>query len=261
MAQSTRQSVLFEGTFSKTLTVEFDGDTLSSDGGLVLLGALDRGIKLTERLVRHFADPREPSKVQHEIAELFRQRVFAIAGGYADWARDKAESRFARGRELVTAARELEDVLIERHAKRRGRKTRLVTIDLDPTDDPTHGQQQFAFFNGHYDSWCFLPLLGFISFDDEREQFLCAARLRPGNASATRAAFPQLRRLVAKLRSSFPKAAIRVRLDGGFATPRTFAILEELGVEYVVGLPGNKRLDRLAGGFRCDVRVRSKASG
>jgi hypothetical protein len=173
----------------------------------------------------------------------------------------KRKSRFARGRELVAAARELEDFVIERHARRLGRKTRLVTIDLDPTDDPTHGQQAFSFFNGHYGSWCYLPLLGFVTFDDEPEQFLFHARLRPGNATAVRGAFPLLRRVVPKLRRAFPKATIRVRLDGGFACPQTFAILEDLGVEYVVGLPGNKRLDRAAGGFQGEARRRAKASG
>jgi hypothetical protein len=66
---------------------------------------------------------------------------------------------------------------------------------------------------------------------------------------------------VAKLRRACPKATVRVRLDGGFACPRTFAILEELGVEYVVGLPGNKRLNRAAGGLRREARTLSKASG
>ena len=59
-----------------------------------------------------------------------------------------------------------------------------VTIDLDPTDDPTHGAQQLSFFNGHYDSWCYLPVMGFVSFNEEAEQYLCAAVLRPGNATA-----------------------------------------------------------------------------
>lgn len=299
MVQSTRQSVLFAEPFSKPLTVEFDADDTSSDGGLVLLGALDRGIGLSARLVRCLVDRRDPIKVQHEIPELFRQRVFSIAAGYADcndaaavgndpvlkevagrgaagmalasqstlsrfendWVKGKKANRLKRARELVRMGRELEDFVIERHKKRLGRRAKLVTIDLDPTDDPTHGQQAFTFFNGHYDSWCYLPLLGFLTFNDEAEQFLCISRLRPGNASATRNAFPVLRRLVTKLRAAFSRATIRVRLDGGFACPRTFALLEELGVEYVVGLPGNTRLDRLAGRFRREGRETHKATG
>jgi hypothetical protein len=85
--------------------------------------------------------------------------------------------------------------------------------------------------------------------------------LRPGNATATRNTFFTLKRLVAKLRRAFPAATIRVRLDGGFACPRTFALLEELRVEYVVGLPGTKRLDKIAGPFRGKARELHKESG
>src|SRR5271154_7134309 len=84
MAESTRQSVLFAEAFSKPVTAQFDADDQSSDGGLVLLGALDRGIGLTGRLAKYLVDPRELLKVRHGIPELFRQRVFGIAAGYAD---------------------------------------------------------------------------------------------------------------------------------------------------------------------------------
>ncbi len=76
--------------------------------------------------------------------------------------------------------------VIERHQRRLDGRARRITIDLDPTDDATHGAQQLTFFNGHYDSWCYLPLLAFLTFDQEREQYLCAAVLRPGNVPATR---------------------------------------------------------------------------
>src|SRR5438046_821257 len=89
-----------------------------------------------------------------------------------------------------------------------------ITIDLDPTDDPTHGQQEFTFFNGHYDTWCYLPIVATVTFNDEAEQFAVASVLRPGNAPATRGARGILRRLLAKLRDAFPKATFRVRLDG-----------------------------------------------
>jgi hypothetical protein len=77
----------------------------------------------------------------------------------------------------------------------RGR-VRCLTLDLDPTDDPTHGAQQLSFFNGHYDHWCYLPVLGFISFNDEAEQYLCTAVLRPGNVTAAVGAVGILRRLL-----------------------------------------------------------------
>ncbi len=110
--------------------------------------------------------------------------------------------------------------VIARHRQRLHGRARRITIDLDPTDDPTHGAQQLTFFNGHYDSWCYLPLLAFLTFNDEAEQYLCAAVLRPGNAPATRgalgAAAAPARRCCA---SRFRTARFLVRLDGGFATP------------------------------------------
>ena len=50
--------------------------------------------------------------------------------------------------------RELADAVIERHRRRLHGRARRITLDLDPTDDPTHGAQQLSFFNGHDDTWC-----------------------------------------------------------------------------------------------------------
>lgn len=256
----------------------------------MLLAALDAGVGLTGRLAARLGDRRQFVKVRHYYGEMFRQRVFGIAMGYEDGndaariandpvfkeacgreavrgerlASQPSLSRFENaitGRDLVSMGRELEDFVIERHAKRLGRKARVVTIDLDGTEDPTHGQQPFAFFNGFYDSWCYLPSLGFLSFDDEPEQFLFHARLRPGTAKGWRAVLPLLYRTVPKLKESFPKARIRVRLDAGFACPRMFELLEELGVEYVVAMAGNTRLLAAVEPFLAKARVANKASG
>ena len=120
----------------------------------------------------------------------------------------------------------LAECVIERHRRRLGaRKVKHLTIDLDPTDDPTHGAQQLTFFNGHYDSWCYLPVAGFVTFNREPEQYLWGYVLRPGNAPAKQGAMGLLRRLVERLRAAFPHARILVRLDGGFACPELFAFL------------------------------------
>ncbi len=124
---------------------------------------------------------------------------------------------------------------------------RRITIDLDPTDDPTHGEQQLTFFNGHYDSWCYLPLLAFVSFDREVEQYLCAAVLRPGKAQAPDGTLSVLCRLLPLLRSAFPKARFLVRLDGGFACPEVFDFLDaEPRLDYVVAMAKNAVLLRAA---------------
>ena len=64
----------------------------------------------------------------------------------------------------VPSASRISDNAAKRHAQRLGGRARLVTLELDPTDDPTHGAQQLSFLNGHYDSQCYLPVMGFVSF-------------------------------------------------------------------------------------------------
>ena len=271
MAQHNRQSVLFEGLFSEPVVAAFDGEAQSSDGGLLLLGAIDRRIGLTEALGACIPDERDAARVEHTHLDLLRQRVFSIAAGYED-ANDAARtacdpvlkeacgrralegrslgsqptlSRFERshsGRAIVALGRRLETFVIARHRRRLGKWVRLVTIELDPTHDPTHGQQAFAFFNGHYDCSCYLPPLGFLSFDDEPEQYLFSARLRPGTAYCPRTAIPLLRRTILEVRRKFPRARIRVRLDGGFACPAILDLLDEIADEYVVNMPSNARL-------------------
>ena len=113
-----------------------------------------------------------------------------------------------------------------------------------PTDDPTHGQQEFTFFHGYYDTYCYLPLIGTMAFNGEKEQYLICAMLRPGNSAAHRGLLAVLRRVLEKLWAAFPKARIRVRLDGGFGAPHVLDFLDDNGVEYVVGLSATKPLKK-----------------
>ena len=133
----------------------------------------------------------------------------------------------------------LTDVVIERHRRRLGKKAKLITIELDPTDDPTHGGQQLSFFNGHYDTWCYLPVAGFLKFNDEPEQHLFTCVLRPGNAPATLGALGILKRLLERLIEAFPKARLLVRLDGGFACPEILDYLDAAGIDYVIAMARN----------------------
>src|SRR5207247_450295 len=126
---------------------------------------------------------------------------------------------------------------------------------------PTHGQQEFSFFNGHYDTWCYLPMVAAVTFNEETEQFAVAAVLRPGNAPALRGARGLLRRLLRQLRAAFPSAVFRVRLDGGFASAQLFAFLEREQVEYVVAMPSNARLDKRARRLMGKARLLSRTTG
>ena len=158
------------------------------------------------------SDDRQPSKVRHSRQELFRQRLFGIACGYADGndaarladdpvmklvtGRDPIEggslasqptlSRFENAvgpRDLLRLSEALAEAVIARHRWRK-KWVRRITIDLDPTVDPTHSGQQLTFFNRFYGTGCYLPLAGFLTFDDEVEQYLFCYVLRAGNAAA-----------------------------------------------------------------------------
>src|SRR5256885_5806485 len=116
-------------------------------------------------------------------------------------------------------------------------------------------------FRSHYDTWCYLPVVATVTFDAEAEQYAVAAVLRPGNAPASRGACGLLRRLIRQLRAAFRSPTIRVRLDGGFATPTVFTFLEAQQVEYVVAMANNARLEKRARRLMGKARMRSKATG
>jgi len=268
MTDSTTQTVLFPDLFSKPVVAAFDQDNSSSDGGAILIKGIDSRLRLSERLATCIFDQRDPDMVEHTVHDLLRQRVYGLACGYTDCNdaahlrndpihklvldRDPIDgnplgsqptlSRFenaASRKDLFRLGAELAEIVVDNHARRLGGKARLITIDLDPTDDPTHGQQQLSFFNSHYDSWCYLPLVGTLQFNDESEKYLFTIVLRPGNATAGEGAIGILRRILALLRHAFGDIRIRIRLDGGFANPQLLDFLEEEGLEYLVAIARN----------------------
>jgi len=290
-ANVTRQGVLFQDLFDRPLTACFDLPDASSDGGAVLLRAADKRLGLLSSLSGLLVDRRQPGKIRHDLHGLISQRVHGLACGYPDGndaARLKADpvhrmlvglspcgqdmlasqatlSRFENGfsaTDLYKMGVVLCERVIARHRKRLGRRCRRINVDLDVTDDATHGAQQLSFFNGFYDSHCYLPLLGFLSFDKEPEQYLCAAILRSGNAPTKRGVLGLLRRLLPRLRTAFPQARILVRLDGGFACPELFDLLDaQKRVDYVVGMAKNKRLVSLCRGVLRSVRAQARREG
>src|SRR6202166_4858252 len=288
---TTTDCLLFPDTFDRPVVVKFDQRQGSSDGGAILLQAAERRLGLTSALAGCLRDERPPGKVRHALSELITQRVMAMALGYEDAndaarlasdpvhkllvGRDPVEgedlasqptlSRFENApdrKELLRLSETLADRVIERHRKRLHGRARRITIDMDPTDDPTHGQQQFSFFNRHYDSYCYLPMVCFLTFNEEAEQYLVAAVLRPGNATGSVGALGILRRLIARVSNAFPKASIRVRLDGGFASPEVLEFLDcEPKVEYLVNLAANAVLKRKVKSAMKRSRRASKISG
>jgi DDE family transposase len=288
---TTTECLLFPDIFDRPVVAKFDQRQGSSDGGAILLKAAERRLGLTSALGACLRDDRQPGKVQHALSELITQRVMAIALGYED-ANDAARlasdpihkllvgrdpvdgedlasqptlSRFENApdrKELLRMTEALADRVIERHRQRLHGRARRITIDMDPTDDPTHGQQQFSFFNRHYDSYCYLPMVCFLTFNDEAEQYLVAAVLRPGNVPGSAGAIGILRRLIERVSDAFPKAKIRVRLDGGFSSPEVLDFLDrEPKVEYLVNMAANAVLKRKAESAMKRARGASELSG
>jgi hypothetical protein len=286
---TTTQCVLFADVLQKPLCVRFDDEASSSDGGAVLLKAVEGKLDLVGKLADCLIDDRESSKVRHSLEDLLAQRTYALCCGYSDCndagklasdpilkllldrdpitgedlASQPTLSRFENSvgpRELYRMGVALTDRVVERHRGRLGRQARLVTIDLDPTDDPTHGGQQLSLFNGHYRTSCYLPIAGFLTFNDEPESYLFTTLLRPGNAPVMLGTIGVLWRIIPRLWKAFPRAKIRVRLDGGFANPELLEFLDGLGVEYVVAMQRNAVLKRFSEPLMRKARARSRQS-
>lgn len=247
-----------------------DAPETSSDGGALLLHQMDERLGLTARLAACLPDRREPTRVEHPRAEQYRQRVLQIALGYEDGndattlrldpmlnlacgrglerrglSSQPTLSRFEHAADMRALKRQLqvfEDVYLESFAA----PPETIVLDIDSTDDPTHGHQQLSMFHGFYDQHMYHPLL---VFDGVRGQLITAV-LRPGRASAARGAVGVLRRLIRRLKARFPATSVVVRADAAFAAPRVLALLEQLqaeygDIEYLIGLEQNAALLRL----------------
>lgn len=266
MGNSSEQGVLFASGSSRRVLAAFDEPETTSDGGAVLLQAVDRRMGLTARLADAVREWRASGRIAHTLESLVRQRVFGIACGYAD-CNDSArlrddpmqrelidgavasqptlsrfEGRASRG-SLLRMGIALADTVIG-SLKRRHPHARRITLDLDSTVDATHGRQQLALFHGKYGTWCYLPQLCFATIDGDPEQYLLAALLRPGTAPEVRGGLWLIERMVERLRAAFPQAKLRVRLDAGFSGAELFAMLKRLELEYVVSIAGNAVLGR-----------------
>jgi hypothetical protein len=290
MSDSTTHSVLFPDLFTKPIQVLFDESQMSSDGGGLLLKGVDEELGLTEALAACLRDNRQVGKVMHSLEETLRQRVFGIALGYPDandatalandpihklmLGRDPIDgerlasqptiSRMENGvgrAELFEMSKVLVKKVLGRHKRRLGRKARKIILDFDPTDDRTYGQQEFTFFHGYYDSYCYLPLVGTVQFNNEKKQHLLCSVLRPGSACAHEGFVAIAGRIIEQVQAMFPKARIIVRLDGGFGAPTVLDFLEEAGVEFVVGLANTKPLKRKAGKEMAEARRRFRSTG
>jgi hypothetical protein len=264
----------------------FDGGAITSNGGVVLLGAADRSIRLAERLAGAFRDLRVAEAITHTVPDLLRQRIFGLALGYEDLidhdalrhdpaltaALDKPCGTLAGKSTLnrlehagkigldrhhkldhdVNAIERLPvDIFLEAHAKPPSR----IVLDLDATDDPLYGDQEGRHFHGYYDCYCYLPLYIFCG------RHLLAAKLRTSSADAADGSVAEVARIVAQIRARWPRTIIVIRADSGFCRDDLMSWCEANKVQYVLGLAGNRRLlARIAPEMR-KAKRKSKRTG
>lgn len=135
----------------------------------------------------------------------------------------------------------LNEFLVDVFVRTRQQRPAHVIIDLDPTDDPTHGQQQLAMFHGYYDQHQYFPMLIF----DGESGLPLGAWLRPGNMAASCGATDMLASIIERLRQHWPDVQIFVRGDNGLATPEMYEFCERHGLLYAFGFASNETLKRL----------------
>ena len=256
----------------REVVAAFDGGSITSDAGALLLGATDRAIDLVGRFAGCFSDARRPAFVEHEVSTLVGQRVFGIALGYEDLI-DHDELRHdpvmavlagklaARRSDCAPLAGKstlnrlelsrpepsryhkvsydgpaIEALLVDLFLEAHERAPKQIVLDLDATDDRLHGHQEGRFFHGYYDAYCYLPLYVFCG------RHLLVAKLRRSNIDASAGAVEEVARIVARLRRRWPRVRILLRADSGFARESLMAWSEQNRVDYLFGLARNARL-------------------
>jgi hypothetical protein len=285
----------------REVRVDFEGGQLSSDGGVPLLAELERQRRIVERFAACFVDHREPASTEHEVGALVGQRVFGLALGYEDLndheqlrsdpllaaavgladpagasrrcARDRGkplagkstlqrleagavvDARQDRYKRIAVDGAAVKRFFVEVFLSGRSEPSEPLILDLDATDDPVHGQQEGRFFHGYYGHYCYLPLYIFCG------EALLWAQLRPSDIDASAGAVEAVAQVVGQIRERWPRVAIVLRGDSGFAREALMAWCEEQAVDYVFGLARNRRLERAVGAELQQAASRQGQSG
>jgi len=273
MTDCNQSSFGFEACGKREIVARFDGGTISSDGGALLLRQTDQRLNLLPRLAECFLDSRDPERVKHSVLEMLSQRIYGLALGYEDVndhdqlrtdpvfgilaGREELEQPLAgkstlNRMELGTGAKDrykkvtfwkdwMDELLVKTFLESYQTAPEKIILDVDTTDLPLHGKQEGRFFHGYYDNYCYLPLYIFCG-----EQILCA-RLREANHDASFGSLAEIQRIVTQIRVAWPKVKIILRGDSGFCRNELMSWCENNGVDFVFGLARNQRLRRIIG--------------
>lgn len=272
MPKSTPAQLRFPPVDGLSVRGDFDGGALSSDFGPMILRGIDRQIGLTERLATVFDDKRHSSYITHNLRELLAQRIYQIGCAYED-ANDanalRTDPLFKLGLDhrpldtetnLASAptfsrlenAASTKDIyriaqaFVDQFTASYSKPPKLIVLDMDHSEDITHGQQQLSFYNHHYRSYCYLPL---FLFEGISGKFITAA-LRPGKRPKGAENAMILKRVLKRLRAAWPKTHIVLRGDGHFSNPELMVLaLDDPYTDFIFGLTGNRVLAALAAPF------------
>jgi len=274
MTECTQSGFGFEDCGSREIVARFDGGTISSDGGALLLRQTDKRLNLLPRLAQCFLDGRNQDLVEHSILEMVSQRVYGLALGYEDLndhdqlrtdpvfsvlaGREEMNQPLAgkstlnrlelgsgtkdRYKKITFWKEGLDELLVQVFVESYPSAPAEIILDVDTTDLPLHGSQEGRFFHGYYDNYCYLPLYIFCG-----EQVLCA-RQREANHDAAFGSLAEVQRIVAQIRKAWPAVKIILRGDSGFCRNALMSWCEDNKVDFVFGLARNQRLRKIIGG-------------
>jgi hypothetical protein len=268
--ECNRKPIRFHPQNRREIVGRFDGGTITSDGGVVLLREADRRSRVIEQFAGCFRDHRDPDRVRYGLKELLAQRVYALALGYEDL-NDHDELRYDkllsvavgeeeakplagkstlnrlelsvaeeasgdRYKKIAIDPEKVEQLFVDLFLEAHATPPEEIILDLDATDDPLHGEQEGRFFHGFYMEYCYLPLYIFCG-----EHLLCA-KLRPSNIDASAGSVEELDRIVKRIRAAWPTTRIVIRADSGFCRDEILTWCEAHDVRYIVGIAKNDRL-------------------
>ena len=264
--ETSQITLSFANVSGKKIEADFDGGTTTSDGGVLLLRQAEARTGIVNRLVGAMSDRRHQSYIDHTYTDLIRQRVFQIACGYED-ANDSDDPRSDPGLKIAcerlpltgddlasqpTMSRlensvtrsdlyRMGEALLETFIESYDKPPRKIILDIDDTDDATHGAQQLTLFHAYYDEYCYLP----IHLYEGETGKLITTLLRPGRRIRGREAAAILKRVLDHLIMVWPKTKITLRGDSHFSTPEGHDLCDGYGIDFILGQAINKKLKAL----------------
>ena len=244
------------------VSVNFSTEAISSDSAVVLLEKLERKHKLLNYFCKHIPDCHNPLRTVHGMEKLLKQRVYMLMQGYedandvfhlqndplfkdileGDLASQPALSRFENGIEKRTIF-DLCYACIDRYVSGLSGRSEVI-IDIDCTDDPTHGAQQLSLFNGYYGQFMYSELF----FHDGTTGQIILPVLRPDNSHSNRWYVGILSRIIKKIRERYADMKIIVRADSGFSSPAFYKLVKQYNLWYSIGVARNEGLKKRVSG-------------